>query len=407
MRIPRILAALLALLAAPAGADYVTYGNGWGSKWDDPVHGTPATVTWGFVADGTIIAPSWYLAAEVTGGSNISALRSSIDAAHGAGAFDAAIQSAFATWSAVSGITFVGPVAGGNGPMMGSVTSPDIRIGAFHAVPSSGFSFVGAVGFGPPGNDLFFPDAIAGDIAFNLSATHAIWPGGEGSPAVPFTNDLEGLFLHELGHAAMGMGHPDAGPPEVMYVWAGCCTVVNREPSPDDIAGAQSVYGPSSTPACSNGIDDDGDGRYDTLDPGCANTSDTSERNAAVGCDDGLDNDGDGRVDHDPATFANPAAGEGDPGCYDPTRMLENPQCSNGLNDDGATGTDYDGGVWVNGGPGDPNGADPQCANKPWRNKEVPDGCGIGAELALLFPLLAAAGRRFRAGPVRHVALSG
>jgi hypothetical protein len=391
-------AAVLALLALPARADYVTYGNGWGSKWDDPVHGTPAIVTWGFVDDGTTIASTWYLAAEVSGGSNVTALRSAIDGAYGAGAFDAAIQSAFDTWHAVSGITFVGPVAGGNGPMMGSVTAPDIRIGAFVAVPNSGFSFVGAVGFGPPGNDLFFPDAISGDIAFNLSATHAIWPGAEGAPAVPFTNDLEGLFLHELGHAAMGMGHPDEGPPEVMYVWAGCCEVVNREPSPDDIAGAQSVYGPSSIAACANGIDDDGDGRYDLVDPGCSDAADTSERAPTLLCDDGVDNDGDGRADHDPATKASPSEGDGDPGCFDPTWPKENPKCQNGLNDDGATGTDFDGGVSILGaGNGDPNGADPQCVNKPHRDKESPNtGCGLlGPEALLtLLPLAWRARRR-------------
>ena len=388
----------LALLALPTRADYITYGNGWGSKWDDPVHGTPATVTWGFVDDGTTIAPTWYLAAEVSGGSNVTALRNAIDGAYGAGAFDASIQNAFDTWHAVSGITFVGPVAGGNGPMMGTVTAPDIRIGAFVAVPNSGFSFVGAVGFGPPGNDLFFPDAISGDIAFNLSVPHAIWPGAEGAPAVPFTNDLEGLFLHELGHAAMGMGHPPAGPPEVMYVWAGCCQVVNREPSPDDIAGAQSVYGPSSIAACANGIDDDGDGRYDTLDPGCSGPADTSERAPTLPCDDGVDNDGDGRSDHDPATFANPAAGDGDPGCFDPTWAKENPKCQNGLNDDAGTGTDFDGGVSVLGaGNGDPNGADPQCVNKPYRDKEAPNACGlIGPEIALA--LVALARRRRRIG---------
>ncbi|RIL01326.1 MAG: hypothetical protein DCC71_18120 [Proteobacteria bacterium] len=392
---PALAAAALLALATPVRADWISYGNGWGSKWDDPVHGTPATVTWGFVDDGTIVDPGFYLAAEVSGGSAVGALRATVDAAHGAGAFDAAIQNAFDTWHAVSGITFVGPVAGGNAPLMGSVTSPDIRIGAFAAVPSSGFSWVGAVGFGPPGDDLFFPDAVAGDVAFNLSVPHEIWPGAEGAPAVPFTNDLEGLMLHELGHAAMGLGHPADGAPEVMYVGAGCCAVVNREPSPDDIAGAQSVYGASSIPACANDIDDDGDGLYDGLDPGCANASDASERDPALPCDDGADDDGDGRADHDPATLADPAAGRGDPGCKDPARPREDPQCSNGADDDGKPGTDFDGGVSVNGGPGDPNGPDPHCVGKPWRDDEkAPPGCGLGAELALLLPLAARVRRR-------------
>jgi hypothetical protein len=44
--------------AGSALADYVTFAS-WGSKWDDPVHGTPATVTWGFVPDGTAMASTF------------------------------------------------------------------------------------------------------------------------------------------------------------------------------------------------------------------------------------------------------------------------------------------------------------------------------------------------------------
>ncbi len=37
--------ALVLAFAGPVGAGYVTFGMGFGSKWDDPVHGTPTTVT--------------------------------------------------------------------------------------------------------------------------------------------------------------------------------------------------------------------------------------------------------------------------------------------------------------------------------------------------------------------------
>ena len=136
---------------------------------------------------------------------------------------------------------------------MGSstATSIDIRIGAFDSVPASGFDNVGAVGFGPPGNDLSFPDALAGDIMFNFSATFLNRPGNEGDsydPFNPFGNDLENLMLHELGHAAIGLGHPNNGPGDVMYVGNGCCDFINRELSPDDILGARTVYGVSSIP---------------------------------------------------------------------------------------------------------------------------------------------------------------
>jgi Tol biopolymer transport system component len=56
-------------------------------------------------------------------------------------------------------------------------------------------------------------------------------------------------------------------------------------------------------PACSDGVDNDGDGQIDfPADPGCTSASDNNETNPA--CNDGIDNDGDGRTDF-------PA----DPGC--------------------------------------------------------------------------------------------
>lgn len=362
-----IAVALLFACATPALADWVKFGSGgWGSKWDDPVHPNPATVTWGFVPDGTSMHSNFPLTPEVVGTSNITQLRNQVDGVYGTDAFDAALQRAFATWHAVSGITFVGPVTD-PGLQMGepTATTPDIRVSAFDPAVGSGFQWVAAVGYGPPGNDLFFPDAVAGDIVFNLAQTFIIPAGSEGTPIGIPGNDLENLFLHELGHAAMGLGHPLLGPGEVMYVDANCCTLINREPSPDDIEGAQSVYGLSSIPACSNGIDDDGDGR----------------------------------ADFDPVTKADPAfaAGEGDPGCFDSNGAREDPKCQNGLNDDAKIGTDFDAGVSILGaGNGDENGADPECANTPWRNGENPNRrCGIGFEIPLLlFPLFARWRRR-------------
>jgi hypothetical protein len=337
----------LALLSEPVVAGWLSFGMGWGSKWDDPVHPNPATVTWGFVPDGTAMDPAFPLAPEATGTSQLGALRSAYDASYGAGAFDAALERAFDTWSAVAGIDFVGPVADPGLPLGSSgATSPDLRVSAFAPVPASGFEFVGAVGYGPPGDDLHFPDPVAGDIVFNLASLFIQPAGDEGDPIVGFGNDLENLFLHELGHAAIGLGHPAEGPGEVMYVGAGCCDAINREPSPDDIDGAQSVYGLSDTPACDNGIDDDGDGLYDADDPGC----------------------------------------------FDADSLLEDPQCDDGLDNDLDGRTDWDGG------PGGGT-ADPQC-NQPYKNKEK-SGCGLGFELALLLPLLRGTRRVTRARSVR------
>jgi hypothetical protein len=124
-------------------------------------------------------------------------------------------------------------------------------------------------------------------------------------------------------------------------------------------------------PECDDAVDNDGDGLVDGDDPGCADASDTSERDAALACDDGVDNDGDGDVD------------TADPGCFGPGWVSESPACSDGLDNDGDGGTDFDG-----------SPPDDYC-DTAYQNAEAP-GCGLGAELAWLLPLLAAARRRRR-----------
>ena len=250
-------------LSATARADYVTFGNGWGSKWDHPAHGMPAVVTWSYMTDGTTVDPDLdnNIKNEVTGGSNITQMRADFDMAHGVGAFDTAIDNAMDTWAAAADISFVGPMVDSGLPVgHPDATTVDIRIGAFTAVPASGFSFVAGVGYGPPGNDELFPDALAGDIMFNIDAGFLIKSGAEDDPVDPLGNDLENLALHELGHAAIGLGHPVSGPGDVMYVGAGCCDFINRELSDDDVAGARFVYGPYH-PGDANG-----DGHVDGLD---------------------------------------------------------------------------------------------------------------------------------------------
>ena len=60
--------------------------------------------------------------------------------------------------------------------------------------------------------------------------------------------------------------------------------------------------------ACSNGIDEDGDGRIDFgSDPGCASSDDPNERSAKQ-CDNGVDDDNDGKIDWR-------GDGTGDPHC--------------------------------------------------------------------------------------------
>ncbi|MFO0790149.1 MAG: hypothetical protein U0805_11900 [Pirellulales bacterium] len=256
----------IALAIAPAYA-YDTIGNGFGSKWGaDPTAGTGAIVTWGYMLDGTTLDPANFpFHKQITGASSITALRNSVDANYGAGAFDTAIQNAFNTWSAVANVTFVGPVSDSGLPVAAAgATSPNIRIGAFEAVtgddPDYWFQHGSAIGIGPPGP--FFEDPFSGDVIFNVAGIgmqrpYQIAPGQEDVDPVDvynFGDDVEGVFLHELGHAAIGLNHPRwAGEDpdrRMMYVGdnqaAGapyCCTAINRQLHVDDIAAAQYVYG--------------------------------------------------------------------------------------------------------------------------------------------------------------------
>jgi hypothetical protein len=147
--------------------------------------------------------------------------------------------------------------------------------------------------------------------------------------------------------------------------------------------------------ACSNGLDDDGDGLVDfdpdpdAGDPGCDDPLDASERSesAALPCDDGQDNDGDLLADY-------PA----DPGCRDPLWQLENPQCQDGLNNDPSQDAliDFDGGVSAGLPPEQQTAPDPGCAGVASNLKERPQTsrCGLGFEVALVLPPLAAWRRR-------------
>jgi hypothetical protein len=96
-------------------------------------------------------------------------------------------------------------------------------------------------------------------------------------------------------------------------------------------------------------------------------------------CSDGLDNDGDALVDF-------PA----DPGCIAAASNLENPLCDDDLDNDGDGKIDWDGGA----GLGTP---DPECTAA-FRNRELPNAssCGLGTELVIALPLLAALRRRTR-----------
>jgi probable HAF family extracellular repeat protein len=143
------------------------------------------------------------------------------------------------------------------------------------------------------------------------------------------------------------------------------------------ITGETDIAVIRAKPACSNGVDDDGDTLADfPFDFHCRSFEDASE---LPDCGNGLDDDGDGATDF-------PA----DIGCASATGQREDPACSDGLDNDGDGRIDWDGGP----GAGTP---DPQCAATPSKTKESANSCGVGAEIALALAALAARARRLGA----------
>ena len=102
---------------------------------------------------------------------------------------------------------------------------------------------------------------------------------------------------------------------------------------PDDGVQPDGAVPPA---ACSDGLDNDGDGAVDEDDPGCAGPDDDDEFNAPPRpqCDDQVDNDEDGRID-----LADSDCGS----AADPTEAGDNPvtACSNGLDDDEDGAVDF------------------------------------------------------------------
>ena len=87
------------LMLPPPALGCTVYGKGWGSKWDNPVWPNGATITWSYMTPGVGLGPSappsWSGTNSLGSGSPTD-LRVKIDAVHGAGAFNAAVQRAFA-----------------------------------------------------------------------------------------------------------------------------------------------------------------------------------------------------------------------------------------------------------------------------------------------------------------------
>lgn len=144
------------------------------------------------------------------------------------------------------------------------------------------------------------------------------------------------------------------------------------------------VPGTPAPPDCSDGVDNDGDGRRDfPFDHGCSSASDGTE---TPPCADGIDNDLDGLIDH-----------PDDPGCESPFAVSqESPQCSDSQDNDGDGLYDH---------PEDPGCLSPSDNTEHWippharylggPDEEPGPRCGLlGAELLVPAVVLAAIRRR-------------
>lgn len=188
-------------------------GPGTIGKWGaSGVAGTPGgVVTYSFMATGT--------SRGVEGSGSYTHLNDFMPAG-----WQTEIANAFAAWSAVADIQFMEVADGGGAFNVGAVGH--IRIGGENLGGPGGTL---AHGFYPPNNGV----TAAGDIHFDTGDT---WKIGFGGPGF----DIFFVALHEIGHA-IGLDHTGV-PNSVMNP---SYTETLNGLQPDDIAGAQFIYGPA------------------------------------------------------------------------------------------------------------------------------------------------------------------
>ncbi|WP_051306206.1 matrixin family metalloprotease [Massilia alkalitolerans] len=183
-------------------------------KWGSPVFGTGAVVTWSLMPTGTSCAAD--------GGGSCTALGDFMPTG-----YLAALNAAFAAWSAVADIIFT-QVEDNGVPFNAPGTVADLRFGG-HAMDGA-FGTL-AHGYYPPANGA----TAAGDIHFDIGET---WKLGFGGPGF----DIFQVAAHEIGHA-IGLNHSTT-PGSLMNPYY---TEAFRGLQADDIAGARYIYGAANT----------------------------------------------------------------------------------------------------------------------------------------------------------------
>lgn len=213
---------LAGALAAPITASAYVLGPTTPGKWGPAAFGTGATVTYSYMPTGTSCAAEFV-------GCTITALGPLVGGGVSVVAWHTAIAAAFASWSAVSDLTFVLVADDSAAFDAATTTSGDIRLGA-HTFDGA-FNIL-AHGFFPPVNG---PTA-AGDIHFDIAEAWKIGFAGTGF-------DIFQVAAHEIGHA-IGLDHTLV-PASLMNAFY---TEAFAGPQADDIAGAVSLYGRAAVP---------------------------------------------------------------------------------------------------------------------------------------------------------------
>lgn len=196
---------MLAMICVASQAQAFVIGGRWGglSAGGESLLGQGATVTWSLALSGTPCPPE---------GGGFGACRLTHLQEFLPSDYRDSVQEAFDAWSDVADLSFIevldeGLFGGGQ-----------IRIGG-HRDDRTIFA------------EARFPNAGAGgDI--HLNTVHR-WHSAE------FVDFLVPLLIHEIGHA-IGLGHSS----EYESIMHAFFPVHIRLPQPDDIAGAQFLYGP-------------------------------------------------------------------------------------------------------------------------------------------------------------------
>lgn len=233
------LIASLVLVSTSAFA-YEVFGTKWGMGPNVATHlmgfaGTPGYVTWSIMGVDLPI-----IGFETHGGATTTAFGALL----GTSAIDeeiAMITSVFDTWSAVSGITAVGPVSDGGSPggapeMLGAHLG-DIRFGAIGGLAASELAHA----WGPGTQAMFgIGGTIMGDLHINNTKT---WVDDPDDPDGDSVYDLHTVVLHEVGHS-LGLAHSDVSGAVMAPFYEGG----KRTLTSDDVAGIEYLYGPVPEP---------------------------------------------------------------------------------------------------------------------------------------------------------------